>query len=243
MKNEKGSLILVPTPLDESQALPLSVVEKLKIACDNPGDFIIAIEEPKATRGRWLRWGLPREAFENWVVFNEQTQDDLCPQLMDQIRAGKSVYLLSDMGLPGFCDPGQPLINACHKHHYKVTSEYFPNSVALAVALSGFAMKSFYFEGFLPQKTEERAERWTSLLTKNSSIVFMDTPYRLSLCLDDVIKYSAKTNTRFELFLGISLQTPSELLLRGDPKKIAEKIKTLENKKQPFIGILFKTVQ
>src|SRR5690242_20457626 len=113
------SLILVPTPLQDDLPLESVALERLK-ADALKDNIVLLVEEHKVARQRWLKWGLPREAIEKFVLFNEHTQKETLPEVLKKLKAGNDVYLLSDCGLPAFCDPGQVLVDACHKQRIKV---------------------------------------------------------------------------------------------------------------------------
>ena len=150
-----SGLILVPTPIHDELPLEPVALKMLQEDCLKE-DVILLVEEHKIGRQRWLRWGLPREAIEKFILFNEHSQEKLQSELIKSMKQQKKIYLLSDCGLPAFCDPGQLLVDACHKNKVKVTSTPFPNSIALALALSGFSHSSFVFSGFVPVKQPDR---------------------------------------------------------------------------------------
>lgn len=225
------SLILVPTPIAddlplEPRAHALLLEEAMK------EEVILLVEEHKVGRQRWIKWGLPREAIEKFILFNEHTQEKLVPEIIKEMKQGKKVYLLSDCGLPAFCDPGQGLVNACHKNRIKVTATPFPNSIALALALSGFSHDRFNFSGFIPVKEPERSKWMKQELARPETLIWMETPYRLGKLLDEI----TKTNTSRELFLGMDLGHTSEQLLRGMAKDLVKLLK--EGEKREFVLII-----
>lgn len=226
-----NGLILVPTPIQDH--LPLEPVAKEKLL-ENAlkEDVLILVEEHKIGRQRWLRWGLPRDAIEKFILFNEHTQEKVQSEIITQIKAGKRAYLLSDCGLPAFCDPGQKLVDACHKQRIKVSATPFPNSIALAIALSGFSHSKFVFSGFVPVKEPERSEWMKSELKRPETLIWMDTPYRLKKLLDEVSKVCVDR----EVFLGCDLGGPEELLIRGDAQSLIKAI--FHNEKREFIMVI-----
>lgn len=227
-----GKLVLVPTPIHES--LPLEpVAQALLLENALKENVIIAVEEHKVGRQRWLKWGLPRESIENFVLFNEHTSDKEIPELLKKLKAGATVYLMSDGGLPAFCDPGQKLIEACHKQRVKVTSTPFPNSIALSVTLSGFPHESFYFAGFLPLKSPEREKSLKRLAQSSEVSILMDTPYRLMKVLAELKEILPPSR---EIFLGCDLNSPEELLLRGPVESLIKALGPSE--KREFILLI-----
>lgn len=226
-----SELILVPTPIQED--LPLEPVALARLLEDALlPNVVIMVEEHKIGRQRWLKWGLPREAIEKFILFNEHTQEKIQSDIIKELSNGKRVYLLSDCGLPAFCDPGQRLVDACHKKRLKVTATPFPNSIALALALSGFSHASFVFSGFVPIKEPERGEWIKKELKRPETLIWMDTPYRLKKLLADLLKVSPER----EIFLGCDLGGKEELLIRGNVTAVLKGIGDQE--KREFVMVI-----
>lgn len=226
-----SELILVPTPIQDD--LPLeTVARELLLNEALKEDVLILVEEHKTGRQRWLKWGLPREAIENFILFNEHTQEKIQADIIKELKGGKRAYLLSDCGLPAFCDPGQLLVDACHKQKIKVTATPYPNSISLALALSGFSHSRFVFSGFIPVKEPERSEWLKRELKSPDTLIWMETPYRLRKLLEELVKL----NPERELFLGCDLGGNSELLLRGNAASLSKGIG--EQDKREFVMVL-----
>lgn len=225
----KGQLILVPTPIDDTSELEPTAKSMLLQAVDNQD--IICVEELKEGRRRWIRFGLPREAIENFIHYNEHTREDLLSDLLQKMQSGKNIFMMSDCGLPAFCDPGQKLVNLCHESKIKVTSTPFPNSIALAISLSGFSHERFVFEGFIPAKSAERSKELKRILKSQQMSIIMDTPYRLKKLIDEM----AEINPNRIVFLGLELNKEGETLLRTSLGNLAQKI---QKDKKEFILIV-----
>lgn len=221
-------LTIVPTPIDDYHILPEKTREILLQAVEE--EQLILVEELKACRRRWIHYGLPREAIDNFILYNEHTRDELNDQMIAELKSGKQVYLLSDCGLPAFCDPGMSLIDRCHRNKIRVTATQFSNSVVLALALSGFSHKKFRFEGFLSAKNDERKRELQKIIKSPGTCIIMDTPYRLKKILEDL----ADLNCGREIFVAMDLNAPEEELVRGNIKTVMKKI---DNYKREFILI------
>jgi len=225
------SLILIPTPI--SDELPLEPIALGKLMEDAlKENVILLVEEHKVGRQRWLKWGLPREAIEKFILFNEHSQKKLVPEMIKELRQGKTIYLISDCGLPAFCDPGQGLVDACHKQGIHVTSSPFPNSIALAVALSGFSHERFSFCGFIPVKEPERSNWIKEELKRPETLIWMETPYRLKKLMEDLHKSGVKR----EVFLGMDLGAQTEKLLRGPVSAVSRQL--AEGEKREFVLVI-----
>lgn len=226
-----SELILVPTPIQEDLPLEPIALGKLMEDALKP-NVILLVEEHKIGRQRWLKWGLPREAIEKFMLFNEHTQEKIQGDLIKELSNGKRIYLLSDCGLPAFCDPGQRLVDACHRKHIKVTATPFPNSIALALALSGFSHASFVFSGFIPVKEPERGEWIKKELKRPETLIWMDTPYRLKKLLADLLKVTPDR----DIFLGCDLGGNEEFLIRGNVGAVLKGIGDKE--KREFVMVI-----
>ncbi len=207
----KSKLILIPTPIDET--LPLEpVARELLLENSLKEDFCILVEEHKVARQRWIKWGLPREAIDRFILMNEHTQSDVHEAVLRDLKANKTVVLMSDGGLPAFCDPGQRLVQACHENGIEVTSTPFPNSIALSLALSGIDHSRFTFAGFLSTDQNKRKTEMDKLAERGETIVIMDTPYRLGALVSDLGKSKLKNRI---FFLASNLNSTQEKLFYG----------------------------
>ncbi len=224
-----GKLILVPTPIDEENTLDAKTLELILIGIDRGAKF--AIEDLKPGRRRWLRYGLPREQVDNFVLYNEHTRAEAIEELLGHLKNGKDVFLMSDAGLPAFCDPGRVLVDRCHQDNIIVSSTPFYNSIALAVALSGYDHDRFVFEGFLPIKEPMRSERLKEIAVEKRSVVIMDTPYRLSKLLSELD--SSLKNREVCLALELGMQT--EEVVRGTSARLRDKF---DGQKRPFVLVV-----
>ena len=225
-----GQLTLIPTPIDEINPLEGVAKELLLNACEDEASIFV-IEDLKPGRRRWLRWGLPRDRVESFELLNEHTAKVQTQKLLSFLKEGKNLFLMSDGGLPAFCDPGRELVAACHAHNIVVTSSPFQNSIVLALALSGFDHSKFVFEGFIPVKTDERIEALKKIVQEKSAIILMDTPYRMKNLLENLSNIASGRR----IFLAMDLNSPEEQLLLGNPAKLLGKI---EHYKREFILIL-----
>lgn len=229
-----GQLTLIPTPIDEESKLSIEAFALLShhSSMNLRSNSLFVIEDLKPGRKRWLSFGLTRDIVNDFVLLNEHNFKAITLELIDQLKKGKNVFLMSDGGLPAFCDPGQALVYQCHRNKIKVTSTPFCNSVSLALALSGLSHQQFMFYGFMPMEKSERQERILSMLKSKTTSIVMDTPYRLERLLNEILeldKYQEK-----ELFLALDLNKPTEelWLLKSDAL-----VKAISSYKREFILI------
>jgi 16S rRNA (cytidine1402-2'-O)-methyltransferase len=228
------SLTLIPTPLKEELPLEPMALALLQTAASDE-QYWILVEELKVGRQRWLRWGLPRETIERFQAFNEHSVEALEGDVIKHLKSGGKAVLMSDGGLPAFCDPGQSLVNRCHQNKIVVTATSFPNSIALALALSGFSHRQFLFRGFLPQKEGREVslkEVWACPLTQ----IVMETPYRRQRLLEELLQHRPATQQKRRVFIALEMNGPQELLVQGELETVAARVASIE--KQEFVLII-----
>lgn len=232
-----GILTLIPTPLSEIGELEPTAFALLNKASttEEKNNSIFVVEDLKPGRRRWLQFKLPRETIETFVLYNEHTAAVVARELLIQLQSGKNVFLMSDGGLPAFYDPGVELVKMCHQHGIKVTSTPFFNSVVLALALSGFNHKKFWFEGFLPLDNGERTAVFKKLLKEKHTCILMDTPYRLKRVLEELAEQYLNQGSSKKIFLALDLNKETEELKLGTPKDL---LSTLSDFKREFVLII-----
>ncbi|MCC7441834.1 MAG: hypothetical protein IT285_09375 [Bdellovibrionales bacterium] len=231
-----GSLVLVPTPLGHGHPLEPVARERLEKAAT--GAARVVVEELKVARGRWTSWGLPRTAIDNFLTLNEHSGPGIQAMLLGELKMGRDVYLMSDCGLPAFCDPGRELVRACHEAGIRVTATPFPNSVALAVALAGFSGDSFLFLGFPPRDDEKRAAFAEEALREQRSVVVMDTPYRLERLVDELARAAEKSGQAGRAAcLACDLSTANERVERATLPELSRRWSG-KGEKREFVLVL-----
>jgi 16S rRNA (cytidine1402-2'-O)-methyltransferase len=120
------------------------------------------------------------------VSYFEGNEVERTPQLLDALRAGETVLLVTDAGMPSVSDPGFRLVAAAAAEDLPVSCLPGPSAVTTALAVSGLPSDRFCFEGFLPRKGGERRARLEGLAAERRTAVFFEAPHRLGECLADM---------------------------------------------------------
>jgi 16S rRNA (cytidine1402-2'-O)-methyltransferase len=107
------------------------------------------------------------------------------PELMEELRAGRSVALVTDAGMPAVSDPGYRLVTACAEEGIEVDAAPGPSAAITALALSGLPTHRFAFEGFLPRRAGDRRRRLEGLATDSRTVVLFESPRRLPRLLSE----------------------------------------------------------
>ena len=117
------------------------------------------------------------------LSYHEHNEAARTPELVEVMRAGSRVLLVTDAGMPSVSDPGYRLVRAAVDAGVAVTAVPGPSAVLTALALSGLPVDRFCFEGFLPRKAGERATRLAEVAADPRTMVFFEAPHRLAVTL------------------------------------------------------------
>jgi len=165
---EGGRLILVPTPIGNLGDMTLRAVEVLKEAQH------IAAEDTRLSRRLLDHFGIatPMSSYHDFSTERERQR------LVARLRAGETVALISDAGMPGISDPAYRLVNAALDEGFPVSALPGASSILPALAASGLPTDRFRFLGFLPRK-KGRQTALAELAASPETTVFLEAPHRL----------------------------------------------------------------
>lgn len=120
------------------------------------------------------------------LSFFEGNEEGRVPQLLEFLRAGEDVLVITDAGMPSVSDPGYRLVAAAVAAGIAVTALPGPSAVTTAIAVSGLPVDRFSFEGFLPRKPGQRRAQLRELADERRTMVFFESPHRLPASLADL---------------------------------------------------------
>lgn len=171
-------MYLVPSPIGNLQDMTYRAVEVLRQA-----DLLLA--EDTRTSSRLLQH---YQITKPITPYHQHNEHKVVHHLVDQLKAGKTMALLTDAGTPGVSDPAFLLVRECIRADVRV--ECLPGATAFVPALvdSGLPMHRFAFEGFLPPK-KGRHTLLTQLAQEERTIVFYESPLRLVKTLEEIASY------------------------------------------------------
>jgi 16S rRNA (cytidine1402-2'-O)-methyltransferase len=202
-------LYLVATPIGNLGDITLRALEVLKTV-----DFV-ASEDTRKT-------GLLLKHFEirkPQISFHEYNEQKVLPRLLELLREGKSVALVTNAGSPAVSDPGYLLVRGVLEAGLDLTAIPGPSAVIPALILSGLPVHSFTFRGFGPRKPGPR-KRWLGLDANSPhTLIFYESPYRLKAFLQDALavfgdRPAALANDLTKMFEAVWRGKISELLAR-----------------------------
>jgi 16S rRNA (cytidine1402-2'-O)-methyltransferase len=121
------------------------------------------------------------------VSYFEGNEERRTPELVDALRDGATVAVVTDGGMPSVSDPGYRLVRAALEAGFPVTAVPGPSAVTTALALSGLPSDRFVFEGFLPRSGSGRRSRLRELATEPRTLVLFEAPHRVGDALADLV--------------------------------------------------------
>ena len=166
---ERGKLYLVPTPIGNLKDITLRALEVLK------DSDIIAAEDTRQTLKLLNHFEIKKPLI-SYHKFNEQSKGN---EIVELLREGKIIALVSDAGTPGISDPGSVIVEKCIAEN--IDFEVLPGATAITTALvySGLDTTKFLFRGFLPRENKERRVITDELLNSQETLIFYEAPHRL----------------------------------------------------------------
>ena len=175
MSDVAGVLVLAGTPIgDPADASP-------RLAAELASADIVAAEDTR--RLSRLASAIGVKVAGRVVSYHEHNEAARTDDLVEAIRGGARVLLVTDAGMPSVSDPGYRLVAAVVAGGLRVTSAPGPSAVLTALAVSGLPVDRFCFEGFLPRKAGERARALAALADEPRTMLFFEAPHRLGVTL------------------------------------------------------------
>jgi 16S rRNA (cytidine1402-2'-O)-methyltransferase len=170
-----GVLVLAGTPIgDPADASP-------RLREELAGADVVAAEDTRRTRRLADDLGIALSG--RVVSYYDAVERQRLPELLDALREGRRVVLVTDAGMPSVSDPGYRLVAAAVAEGLAVTAVPGPSAVLTALALSGLPVDRFAFEGFLPRKAGERTRALRALAADTRTLVFFEAPHRIAEAL------------------------------------------------------------
>jgi 16S rRNA (cytidine1402-2'-O)-methyltransferase len=167
-------LYLVATPIGNLGDITLRALEVLKSA------DVIAAEDTRHSGNLLRHYAIQKPM----VSYHEHNEAMRTAELLERLKEGQSVAVITDAGMPGISDPGQRLLRACIGNGIPYTVIPGPSSVPTALVGSGFPAEQFFFGGFLPSKSGQREREVLAAGRRAETSIFFESPYRLVKTLE-----------------------------------------------------------
>jgi 16S rRNA (cytidine1402-2'-O)-methyltransferase len=218
-----STLYLVATPIGNLEDITLRALRVLR-ECD-----VVAAEDTRRTGQLLKHFGISKPLL-SYFQFNEAKRSE---EIIERLRRGEKIALVTDAGSPGISDPGERVVRAAISAGFRVES--IPGACALVAALtaSGLPTDEFHFVGFLPHKSGQRKNKLNELKMVSGTLVFYESPYRIEKLLNELNGVFPER----EVVLARELTKKFEEFLRGKP---AELLRIIEkrNLKGEFVALV-----
>ena len=201
-----GTLYLVATPIGNLEDITLRALRTLK-ECD-----VVAAEDTRRTGQLLKHFGISRPLL-SYFQFNEAKRSE---EILERLRRGEKVALVTDAGSPGISDPGERVVKAALAAGFRVESVPGPSALVAALTASGLPTDEFHFIGFLPHKSGQRRRQLERLKTFDGTLVLYESPYRVEKLLLELQDLFAGR----QVVLARELTKKFEEYLRGTPAEL-----------------------
>lgn len=217
-----STLYIVSTPIGNLEDISFRALHVLKNV------NLIACEDTRKTGILLKHYGI-RNELTSYFSHNENVKVEY---IIERLQNGDSVAVVSDAGTPCISDPGGILVSECVKQGINVISIPGASSVIHSLVLSGFKIKKFYFQGFLPQK-KGHEKTFTELLKIKALLVIFESPFRVMRTLEDIHKFLGNK----EIAVCRELTKMFEEEIRGKVKEILDRKNKFKTKGEFVIVI------
>ena len=173
---ESGFLYIVGTPIGNLNDLSNRAINILSNVS------LIACEDTRQTKKILNKFNFKN----NVISFNQHNSFQKIPKLINELKEGKSLALVSDAGMPSICDPGEDLIKEARNNKLNIICIPGPCAAITALVSSGFPSSKFIFEGFLPKKKTEREKILLDISNNEKTTILFESPHRLKKLLNEL---------------------------------------------------------
>ncbi|AMM39858.1 protein belonging to Uncharacterized protein family UPF0011 [Candidatus Desulfofervidus auxilii] len=198
---ESGTLYVIATPIGNLEDITLRALRILKTV-----DLIVA-EDTRKTRKLLSHYGIKRPM----LSYREENKEKQGKKILELLKKGKNVAIVSDAGTPCISDPGVHLVNLSFQMGIKIVPLPGPSALITALSVCGLPIQPFVFLGFLPQRPNRRKKLLLRLKETPYAIVFYDSPYRFKKTLEIL----AEIFPQREIVIARELTKFHEEIVRG----------------------------
>ena len=171
-----GKLYICATPIGNMEDVSIRLLKTLRQV------DMIACEDTRHTLKLLNRYNIKRQL----ISYHEHSRPEKEDYIIELLREGKDIALVSDAGMPAISDPGENLVKKAISAGIDLEVIPGPSALIAALAVSGMDTTAFIFEGFLPSRSSQRRERLEKLKEETRTIILYEAPHRLLACLKDI---------------------------------------------------------
>lgn len=210
MEKNIGTLYIVATPIGNLEDITLRAIRILKEV------DLIAAEDTRHTLKLLNHLVISKPL----ISYHRHNEEERKENLIDKLKEGKNIAIVSDAGTPGICDPGEVIIKECIEEGINIVP--IPGACAMINALiaSGISTKEFTFIGFLPLNKKTRKQKLEEIKNSDKTIILYEAPHKLNTTLKELS--SILTNDR-QVVLAREITKIHEEYIRGNIEEILNK--------------------
>jgi 16S rRNA (cytidine1402-2'-O)-methyltransferase len=211
-----GRLAVISTPIGNLGDLSPRARDELAAA------ELVAAEDTRRTGQLLTTLGLSRPL----LSLHEHNESERIEELLQRLRAGARIALVSDAGTPLLSDPGFELVRRVAQEGMTIVAVPGPSAITAALSIAGLPTERFSFEGFLPARLAERRARLAELAGETRTLVFFEAPHRIAECLEDM---RAAFGTERRAAVARELTKVFETVYRGTLQSLASQSRSDAN--------------
>jgi len=210
-KNKVGGILYIcGTPIGNLEDVTLRVLKILKEV------KLIAAEDTRHTKKLLNHYQINTKV----TSYYEYNKFKKATYLLEILKNGQDIALVSDAGMPGISDPGYVLVNLALKNNIKIIPVPGVSALITALVVSGLPADKFVFEGFLPRKIKERKRYFKNIENEERTVIFYETPHRLKRALKDMLEVWGDR----KIVIARELTKKYEEIIRGNLSQILTEI-------------------
>ncbi|MFC0252310.1 16S rRNA (cytidine(1402)-2'-O)-methyltransferase [Massilia consociata] len=172
-----ATLYVVATPIGNVTDITLRALHLLALS------DVVACEDTRKTGALLQRFGLSKQT----ISAHQHNEREVADKIVERLRSGQRVALVSDAGTPAVSDPGARIVDAVREAGLNVVPLPGPSAVITALSASGFVNDRFHFIGFLPAKSKQRESALAELVRETSTLVIYEAPHRIVDCVEGLM--------------------------------------------------------
>lgn len=223
-----GTLYLVATPIGNLADITHRALQVLRDV------ELIACEDTRHTRKLLQHYGIDTKT----VSYHEHNEQQRAAELVELLKQGSNVAVVSDAGTPAISDPGFRLVRAAIENDVNVVPLPGPSALIAALVAAGLPTNEFFFGGFLPARSTARRTRLNELRAVPGTLIFYESPHRLAVSLKDAYEVLGER----EAVVARELTKLHEEIRRGRLSELSAYYSTAEQPRGEIVLLIDRTV-
>jgi 16S rRNA (cytidine1402-2'-O)-methyltransferase len=223
-----GTLYIVSTPIGNLEDITHRAIRVLREV------DLIACEDTRHTRKLLNHYGITTRT----TSYHDHNERERAAELLETLKQGSNVAIVSDAGTPGISDPGFRIAKLAAENDVQVVPVPGPTALIAALVASGFPSDQFFFGGFLPARSNQRRARFGEVSSMPATLVFYEAPHRIAESLRDALEMLGER----EAVVARELTKLHEELRHGRLSELAENFSEREDVRGEIVLIIDRNV-